>query len=305
MVRRMKSNIYRLGKIYIEIRVPKEMQIPENLEKFVVNELPANHRIQRTYEIEYTEDIVQVERTQKEQKIPGKEAYRDNLQVFQTEQGECRSMNLHGVPQAYAVSLIKLDGTCQVWVDRSYASWMQYDTVFVAMLALEKEMIQVDAMLLHSAYMCYEGTAVLFSAASGTGKSTQADLWEKYRGTRTINGDRSLLIREKDGWQAYGWPICGSSEICHNEKYPIRAIVMLKQAKENQIYPLQGFRAIREIMEQITINAWDSDFQIKVMDLLEELRKEMPIYCLECDISEDAVCCLEHALLSGGKNETS
>lgn len=302
---KMRTSIYRLGEIYIELHRPKEMQIPENLEKFAVDSLPEAQTLQRTYLIEYTDEIVQVERAQKAQKIPGKEAFRENLQVFQTEQGECRSINLHGVPQAYAVSLLKLDGTSQVWVDRNYESWMQYDTVFVAMLALEKEMIQVDAMLLHSAYMCYDGTAVLFSASSGTGKSTQADLWEKYRGTRTINGDRSLLIREKEGWQAYGWPICGSSEICHNETYPIRAIVMLKQAKENKIYPLQGFRAVREVMEQITINAWDSEFQIRVMDLLEELLKEVPIYCLECDISEDAVCCLEQELLSGGKHETS
>ncbi len=292
----MRTSIYRLGEIYIELHIPEKMQIPENLEKFAVDSLPDDKTLQRTYFIEYTDEIVQVERALKEQKIPGKEALRENLQVFQTEQGECRSINLHGVPQAYAVSLLKLDGTSQVWVDRNYDSWMQYDTVFVAMLALEKEMIQVDAMLLHSAYMCYDGTAVLFSAASGTGKSTQADLWEKYRGTRTINGDRSLLIRETDGWKAYGWPICGSSEICHNEKYPIRAIVMLKQAKENKVYPLQGFRAVRDIMEQITINAWDSEFQIRVMDLLEELRKEVPIYCLECDISEDAVRCLEQVL---------
>lgn len=285
-----------MGEIYIELHIPEEMQIPENLEKFAVDSLPEDQTLQRTYFIEYTDEIVQVERALKAQKIPGKEALRENLQVFQTEQGECRSINLHGVPQAYAVSLLKLDGTSQVWVDRSYDSWMQYDTVFVAMLALEKEMIQVGAMLLHSAYMCYDGTAVLFSAASGTGKSTQADLWEKYRGTRTINGDRSLLIRETDGWKAYGWPICGSSEICHNEKYPIRAIVMLKQAKENKVYPLQGFRAVRDTMEQITINAWDSEFQIRVMDLLEELRKEVPIYCLECDISEDAVRCLEQVL---------
>lgn len=296
MVVKMRTGIYQLGEIYIELHIPEEMQIPENLEKFAVDSLPEDQTLQRTYFIEYTDEIVQVERALKAQKIPGKEALRENLQVFQTEQGECRSINLHGVPQAYAVSLLKLDGTSQVWVDRSYDSWMQYDTVFVAMLALEKEMIQVGAMLLHSAYMCYDGTAVLFSAASGTGKSTQADLWEKYRGTRTINGDRSLLIRETDGWKAYGWPICGSSEICHNEKYPIRAIVMLKQAKENKVYPLQGFRAVRDTMEQITINAWDSEFQIRVMDLLEELRKEVPIYCLECDISEDAVRCLEQVL---------
>ncbi|WP_370839368.1 hypothetical protein [Intestinibacter bartlettii] len=31
---------------------------------------------------------------------------------------------------------------------------------------------------------------ILFSAPSGTGKSTQADLWEKYENAEIINGDR-------------------------------------------------------------------------------------------------------------------
>ena len=108
-----------------------------------------------------------------------------------------------------------------------------------------------------------------------------------------MNGDRSLLVRKEDGWYAYGWPVCGSSEICHNESYPIRAIVMLKQAKENKAYPLTGFSAVREVMEQITINAWDREFQITVMDKMDQLLREVPVYRLECDVSEEAVSCLE------------
>ena len=71
---------------------------------------------------------------------------------------------------------------------------------------------------------------------------------------------------------------------------------MLKQAKENKVYPLKGFSALREVMEQITINTWDREFQLKVMDQLEVLFEEIPVYMLECDISEDAVKCLEAEL---------
>lgn len=167
----------------------------------------------------------------------------------------------------------------------------------------EKQAIRDHAMILHSAYMCYEDTAVLFSAPSETGKSTQAGLWEKYRGTWTVNGDRSLLIREEDGWYANGWPVCGSSEICNNKSYPVRAIVMLSQAKENRISRLKGLEALRKVMEQITINAWNSEFQIQAMDELEILLKEVPVYHLECDISEDAVRCLEDVLAGGRGKE--
>ena len=50
-------------------------------------------------------------------------------------------------------------------------------------------------------------------------------------------------------------------------------------------------------MGQITINTWDIPFQMKVMDQLEILLREIPVYRLECNISEDAVNCLEQAML--------
>lgn len=289
----LKSSIYKLGQVYIEIQKPAEMKQPENMKKFLVDQVEEGCNIQMSYRMEYTSDILAIEKQLLEQKVVGKEAYRESLCVFQTTEGECRRLNLQGVPVPYAFTLTKNDGTCQIWVNEQYREWMQLDTVFVSLLALEKQMIDVGALILHSAYMCYDNTAVLFSAPSETGKSTQADLWEKYRGTYTVNGDRSLLVRKEDGWYAYGWPVCGSSEICHNESYPVRAIVMLKQAKENKAYPLTGFQTVREVMAQITINAWDSEFQMKAIDQLDYLLREVPVYRLECDISEDAVNCLE------------
>lgn len=289
----MKKSIYKLGKVYIEIEKPEDMLSPENLEKFLVEQMEEDCAIQMSYHMEFTKDIVDIDKKLWAEKVAGKEAFRDKLIVYQTAEGECRRINLQGVPVPYAISLTRPEGTCQVWVDETYREWMKIDTVFNAMLALEKQMIETGAMILHSAYMCYKDTAVLFSAPSETGKSTQANLWEKYRGTYTVNGDRSLLLREDDGWKAYGWPICGSSEICHNEHHPVRAIVMLKQAKENKAYQLKGFQALREVMEQITINAWDRDFQMKAMDQLDLLLQEVPVYRLECDISEEAVECLE------------
>ena len=190
-----------------------------------------------------------------------------------------------------------------VWFVPEVAEMLDQDTVYLAAFSLEKQAIKDHSMILHSAYMCYEDTAVLFSAPSETGKSTQAGLWEKYRGTWTVNGDRSLLIREEDGWYANGWPVCGSSEICNNKSYPVRAIVMLSQAKENRISRLKGLEALRKVMEQITINAWNSEFQIQAMDELEILLKEVPVYHLECDISEDAVRCLEDVLADGRGEE--
>lgn len=297
----MKTSVYKIGHVLIELNMPDEMLMPDNLSKFLIpgDEL-SDDQIKVRYYLRFTEDIITLGNDLYGKKVSGKEAVRNNIRVFQTESGECRVINFIGHELPYAVTLEEkssnADAVTKVWFREDIAHMLAYDTVFVSTLSLEKLMIDEGAMILHSAYMNYKDRAVLFSAPSETGKSTQANLWEKYRGTYTVNGDRSLLIREKDGWYAYGWPICGSSEICRNERYLVHAIVMLKQAKENKAYPLRGFQALREVMEQITINTWDSEFQMKVMDELEELLKEVPVYRLECDISEDAVKCLENLI---------
>lgn len=295
----MKSNRYRIGRMQIELHMPDDMPGPENLEKFLTDDREAEAI---SYMLEFTDEIQSVESMLRAQKVAGtREIKRDNLHVFTTACGECRILNFQGAEAPYAVSCQTDAWNVRVWYDRGAKNMLSYDTVFLSALSLEKQMMRDTAMILHSAYMCREDQAILFSAPSETGKSTQADLWQKYRGTRTINGDRSLILRQEAGWYAYGWPVCGSSGICCNESYPIRAIVMLRQAAENRAYRLKPAEAFRELMGQITINTWDISFQMKVMDQLEILIREIPVYRLECNISEDAVNCLEQVILQDGE----
>lgn len=63
------------------------------------------------------------------------------------------------------------------------------------------------------------------------GKSTQADLWNKYEGCEIINGDRSAITKKDGVWNAYGLPFAGSSRIYKNVKNPIRCVVVLNKRK--------------------------------------------------------------------------
>ncbi len=70
--------------------------------------------------------------------------------------------------------------------------------------------------------------AVLFTAPSGTGKSTQAELWRKHRGASIINGDCTLIAEDDGVFTAFGFPFSGTSGIFENRKAPIAAVVYLR-----------------------------------------------------------------------------
>ena len=276
----------------MEIRLPQEMPIPENMKLFESENVEVHH----ICELKFEDDLKFIEEQFRKKNQIDREIVRKNIKVLVSADKECRILNFEGAKEPYAVYIEESKDYTHTWVSTQVCEMLQYETVFGSLLGLEKIVLRSDALILHSAYMCRDGKAILFSAPSGTGKSTQADLWTKYRGTRTVNGDKSLLVRRQDGWYAYGWPICGSSEICYNESYPIQAIVMIHQAKENSIERLGVAGSVKRLLSQITMNMWNTEFQLKTIDKIEQLATEIPMYEMGCDISEHAVECLENIL---------
>src|SRR5699024_19054 len=77
------------------------------------------------------------------------------------------------------------------------------------LLGLERLLLSRQGLLLHASFIRWQARGILFSAPSGTGKSTQADLWVRHRGAEVINGDRAALRRSAGRWRAYGLPYAG------------------------------------------------------------------------------------------------
>lgn len=287
---------YRFGRTAIQISHPDNMTIPENMGKFEITEPNSDDR-KVYYEIEFTDNIKSYSEKYGESEQNRVLAKRINLIVFSTPTGECRHFYFLNPELPYAVSLQTAEDKWKVWVSADINSELHWDTVFVAMLSLEKHMFANGDMILHTAFLCHDGQAILFSGPSEIGKSTQAGLWEKYTShSHTVNGDRGLLMKENGVWYVGGWPICGSSGICNNEKYPVKAIVMLRQSKENRCELLSGVQAFRELLPQITVNTWNSVFQLKAMDNIEDLINNIDVYELFCNISPEAVECLKEKI---------
>ena len=153
-----------------------------------------------------------------------------------------------------------------------------------------------DGFLLHASFIEYAGGAILFTAPSETGKSTQAKLWCEYAGAELINGDRAA-VRIMDGEVfACGTPFAGSSDVRKNRTLPLKAIVYLTQAPENAVSQLRGVRAFRRVWEGCTVNTWDRDDMEKATQTVSGVISRIPVYHLACTPDIRAVEALKHTM---------
>ena len=131
-------------------------------------------------------------------------------------------------------------------------------------------------LVLHSSYVLRaEGDAILFSGASGIGKSTQAELWREFAAARVINGDRSLV--DVDRGMAHGIFYSGTSGICENHSAPIRAIVLPEQAGENSVTAAGHREAFMRLINQCAYYPWDADSASEMTELSAKLTEGSPV----------------------------
>ncbi len=144
--------------------------------------------------------------------------------------------------------------------------------------------------VLHSAATAYKGQAVLFSAPSETGKSTHTSLWKKYYPDDVVlfNDDTPIITEIDNNFHACGTPWSGKTEINENEIFPLKAIVFLKQGKENSIRPLSTVEAVVKLLNETKKPVFEDLMDIH-MEIIANIIKKIPIYELICNISKDAV----------------
>ena len=150
--------------------------------------------------------------------------------------------------------------------------------------------------VLHSSYvLTKQGEALLFSAPSGTGKSTQAELWRKFAGAKVINGDRAL-IKAQNGVTANGIFFSGTSGICENVTAPIRAIVLLRQSFANELKKVSGKEAFMRLLPQCSYYPKEEENLRLVTGILAEIISAVPIYDFGCVPEKSAVTALNEVL---------
>ena len=157
--------------------------------------------------------------------------------------------------------------------------------------AVQRHMIQ-----LHSSLICTNNRGLMFLGPSGIGKTTQAELWNKYRDALIINGDIVFVQETEDAFLGWGTPWHGSSPYCENTSVPVHAMIVLKQAPENSIRELTGFEKVSEVSNSVFYPRWLENGMELCLETLDHLLSKVPVYELSCRPDEDAVRLVEETV---------
>lgn len=223
--------------------------------------------------------------------------------IGRTDHGECRIYQNLFDGHLEAVYKENADDSVTLTL---YGIWTQdfaFTLDMLNYLAMERNVMKAGSLILHSSFIVVNGEAILFTAPSGTGKSTQADLWARYRNAAILNGDRSLMVNTDNGWRVCGFPFSGSSGICHNGSFPVKAIIMIHQSPENGGFYVSHAQAFKTVYPDIVRNYWDMEYEETVCRQLEALFAQIPAVRYGCNMEEEAVNCLERILNTGNRYE--
>ena len=163
-----------------------------------------------------------------------------------------------------------------------------------------EEMLFYDTFLFHGSAVEVDGEAYLFTAPSGTGKSTHVRLWKERFGERAvvINDDKPLIQVREEAVYVCGTPWSGKHRLDSNRKTPLRAVCLLERGMKNhveRITPADGYPALF----RQTYRPKDRERMKRTLGLLGQLANRICLYRMQCDISQDAVTAAWEAMGTG------
>ena len=162
------------------------------------------------------------------------------------------------------------------------------ETVAVYRRIAEK-LVDDDFFLFHGSAIAVDGQGYIFTALSGTGKSTHARLWRELLGDRAVmvNDDKPLLHVAENGVTVYGTPWNGKHRLGNNIAVPLRAICLLERAEENSICEITCEEAVPVLLQQ-SYRPEDPEALLKTLSLLDRLTRLVRFYRLRCNMEPEA-----------------
>ena len=182
---------------------------------------------------------------------------------------------------------------------------VDYPDSYLETLALYRKiatkMLDFDTFLMHGAVVAVGDKAWLFTAPSGTGKTTHINLWlDNIPGSYVVNGDKPL-IHIGDECTVYGTPWAGKEGMNRNVGVKLCGIVILNRGAENHIEKVPMTQILPTLIQQCYRPNNKLELE-KTLGLLSRLGKKIPMYQLYCNMDPEAAL-VSYNILNGEGHE--
>lgn len=212
----------------------------------------------------------------------------------------CRNYKYDGeIQPSFEISVSKED----IEIETKREGQERFEPPYLESLCLYRKLLEklidFDAIVFHSSAVEVDGEAYLFTAVSGTGKSTHTALWRKLLGERAvmINDDKPI-IRLVDGqFYVYGTPWNGKHELDTNRRAKIKAVCKLERGEQNSIEEISAKETLPIILGQ-TLRHQEIDDLDKLLTLTAKLLQSVRLYRLKCNMDISSAK-LSYGVMSG------
>ena len=166
----------------------------------------------------------------------------------------------------------------------------EYTETLALYRSIAEQLPKFGCFVFHGAAISFGGKGYLFTAPSGTGKTTHICLWRKLLGDRVdiINGDKPILRVDGDSVSVCSTPWAGKECWQKNVKMPLAGTCIINRGTDNQCIRQNPQSVLKDVMHQIYLPKNPQSMGL-TLENLDRLLKLVPFYRLTCDISENAV----------------
>ncbi len=154
---------------------------------------------------------------------------------------------------------------------------------------IAEKMPDYDSFVFHGSVIAVDGEGYLFTAKSGTGKSTHTRLWREYFGEKAVmvNDDKPIIKVTDEGVTVYGTPYNGKHRLGSNISVPLKAICILERGEKNEIVRIGKSDAYAMLLQQV-YRPKDALQMAKTIRLIDEMADSVRIYRLACNMDIEA-----------------
>lgn len=194
-------------------------------------------------------------------------------------------------PPAFTLTISQddLDRERERSTEPEAARWSdRYLETLVLLRKLSDALISYDALLFHGSAVAVDGKAYIFTAPSGTGKTTHTRLWlARVPGAHVLNGDKPFLRVDGDRVLVCGNPWRGKERYGVNEILPLAAICLLERAEENRIEAIGPDAALGTLIRQ-SYRPDDTALFLRALQLVGAIGQSARLYRLGCNMESEA-----------------